>query len=723
MINQLRRKITSKKLANGGISTLPVPYQAAPFFSKQGLRRAAHTAGQQFNRLPGFIKKPLKIFNPITKNPYSLAMWYGIPALTYAGKKYDDWKNMKETSLEELGIRPFSDAAGVSQPVSEETQVAETEQVVPNIEQGQLPADMIKVYEQVSAYAMENNIPYEEAYAILVKGQQPVKKGLSLEAAFPGMSNSEIINLRNKTEADSGIKIAPNAQKEVVDDALKNDQMEGLNIEPTNDPEKSNAAGVAADDTTIIMSDAQINQEYKNRANQEKEADRLVEYDMMGEFAKNNRSEYAIQLDKLVSDIVGPESKKSKNLLLLQLAANLMTNRTDQPGFKGFVDVLGQAGQQVIPMALALETQRRDDELELKKAVMANQNAKDKLDEWSPKNKIVKFRMPKWDESGEIIGWEDEVMTTIARTSKNGSVEATITDTDGSNLRTLDITNFKYRMLDSPDSATIAKYNDKINQKVNALKGTQEALSIITERPELIGSKGTVTEVGQKAWDIAKSWWGDQPFEDYFDKWSQTKVQFMNNQKIARDEAAALNSDGRLTKDEEEFFDKEMKDGLEWIASSRAELAASMADSNDLQIKAKLRTIELLTSYALANLLKNEDRLAVQDIKRAEKATKLFGPLTSPTQSIAKYLTLESNLKAAIQNDIKQAKVVGILPEDIVAYSEGLNLTKTGDAKDEKFRKNLQSILEQELDTPDLFNSMTHELFKDFAEAVIGEDE
>ena len=723
MINQLRRKITSKKLANGGISTLPVPYQAAPFFSKQGLSQAAHTAGQQFNRLPGFIKKPLKFFNPITKNPYALAAYYGIPALAYAKNKYSDFKNMKETSLEELGISPLSDAAGVSQPVSEETQVTETEQVVPNIEQGQLPADMIKVYEQVSAYAMENNIPYEEAYAILVKGQEPVKKGLSLEAAFPGMSNSEIIDSMNKTEADSGLKIASNTEKEVVDNALKNDQMEGLKIEPTNDPDKSNAAGAAGDDETIIMSDAQINQEYKNRENQEKEADRLVEYDMMGEFAKNNRSEYAIQLDKLVSDIVGPESKKSKNLLLLQLAANLMTNRTDQPGFKGFVDVLGQAGQQVIPMALALETQRRDDELELKKALIANQNAKDKLDEWSPKNKIVKFRMPKWNESGEIIGWEDEVTTTIARTSKNGFIEATITDTDGSNLRTLDITNFKYRMLDAPDSALIAKYNNKINQKVNALKGTQEALSIITERPELIGSKGTVTEVGQKAWDIAKSWWGEQPFEDYFDKWSQTKVSFMNNQKIARDEAAALNSDGRLTKEEEEFFDKEMKDGLEWIASSRAELAASMADSNDLQIKAKLRTIELLTSYALANLLKNEDRLAVQDIKRAEKATKLFGPLTSPTQSIAKYLTLESNLKAAIQNDIKQAKVLGILPEDIVAYSEGLNLTKTGDAKDKKFRKNLQSILEQELDTPDLFNSITHELFKDFAGAVIGEGE
>ena len=65
MINQLRRKITSIKLANGGISTLPVPYERASLFSKKGLSQAAHTAGQQFNRLPGFIKTPLKIFNPI----------------------------------------------------------------------------------------------------------------------------------------------------------------------------------------------------------------------------------------------------------------------------------------------------------------------------------------------------------------------------------------------------------------------------------------------------------------------------------------------------------------------------------------------------------------------------------------------------------------------------------------------------------------------------------
>ena len=93
----------------------------------------------------------------------------------------------------------------------------------------------------------------------------------------------------------------------------------------------------------------------------------MIEYNFFPELAKVGRSPYALQLDNLVKDIMGPESKKSKNLLLLQLAANLMTNRTDQPGFKGFLDVLGQAGQQVIPMAMALETQRRKDDLELKK--------------------------------------------------------------------------------------------------------------------------------------------------------------------------------------------------------------------------------------------------------------------------------------------------------------------------------------------------------------------
>ena len=369
-------------------------------------------------------------------------------------------------------------------------------------------------------------------------------------------------------------------------------------------------------------------------------------------------------------------------------------------------------------------TKRRDDELELKKAVMANQAANEKDETFGMKNKIARFQMPKWNEAGQVVGWEEDMTTAIVREGNKGTVLATITDRDGSNPRELNITDFDYRTIDAPDSALIAKFNDKINQKVNALKGTKEALSIIQSRPELIGSKGQLTMGWDATVDIIKSHFGAQTFEKYFADFARDKSQFMDNQKIAKEEAAKLNPDGKLTKDQVEFFDKEMSDGLAWWSEGRDALAASMDKSTDLQIQAKLKTTELLTSYALANLLKNEDRLAVQDIKRAEKATKLFGWTTSPEMAIAKYLTLEKNLTDAIDADMKQANILGIKNDQIVAYNEGLTLTNAGTAEDKKFRDNLKTIISEHPDIDlDVINQITGQLFEGFQGAIIGEEE
>ena len=64
MINKLRRKLTSKKLSNGGgIRSLPLPpsspnvpqvFNQAPLFSKLGLQ-------QRFAALPGFVRKPVGV--------------------------------------------------------------------------------------------------------------------------------------------------------------------------------------------------------------------------------------------------------------------------------------------------------------------------------------------------------------------------------------------------------------------------------------------------------------------------------------------------------------------------------------------------------------------------------------------------------------------------------------------------------------------------------------
>jgi len=131
-------------------------------------------------------------------------------------------------------------------------------------------------------------------------------------------------------------------------------------------------------------------------------------------------------------------------------------------------------------------------------------------------------------------------------------------------------------------------------------------------------------------------------------------------------------------------------------------------EGSDLQLQAKLRTIELLTSYALANILKDKDRLAVRDIERAEKLTNQFGLFTSPTDVIARYLVLEQQLVNSIQNDIKVAGNIGIMPEDIINYDQASKLVNfDADKKNAEFKSNLESIIKA---NPEILNQFIDKL-------------
>ena len=86
---------------------------------------------------------------------------------------------------------------------------------------------------------------------------------------------------------------------------------------------------------------------------------------------------------------------KSGRLLLLQLASGLLSGKTMQPGITGFLDVLGQAGQQVIPMAIALEREREKDEMDLAKLLI---EADQKTTKLKPPTLKIRYRLP----NGEI---------------------------------------------------------------------------------------------------------------------------------------------------------------------------------------------------------------------------------------------------------------------------------------------------------------------------------
>ena len=657
MIDKLKKP---KSFDNGGITRLPMPpsspnvpavYNREPLFSVKGLQ-------QRYASLPGVIRTPISKTGKFLglRNPYMLGL-YGLTAAAnnptimniasqFPGSDFD--RDYAERMAKEAGpaIRAPGTLAG--------------DPDTPRID-----------------YLDDVNISQDA----------PVKS--QLEKDFPGMTGSEIIEQINKSEQDSGIEIKPDAVPEVINEEIEKDQLTTLDIEKPGG-ESPVDPGVVVDvteDTETIddIPNDVVVKEQKNRDDQNLKAKQFYFENMDLFFSENpQKSLLALQLDNAVDDIMG-DDKRSNKLLLLQLASNLLTGRTDQPGFKGFLDVLGKAGQNVIPMALALEDERRKDETELKKAMLGNMK-KDKALKFSPDNKIVKVTLPGSDESKSYR----------ARvSSETGAVQVKVPG------GYIDITNLPYKMMDAPEADDIERVNKGISIKANALRGINNALELTINDPDLIGSKGSLTEFALAGKDIFQQYFGKTSFEQLNSQYKEGKSQFESDVN-ARLEAGEINEDEAKV---------ELEAGKTYFDKIKKELGmVTTAETDTLRQQASLRAIELLTSYALANILKDKDRLAVRDIERAEKLTSQFGFFKSPTKVISQYLVIKKELEESIRKDLGVASTIGIMPDQIYGYEKIMDLSKQKDINKLKgFEKNLLTIIENSLGDLD---NVSNELFQ-----------
>jgi hypothetical protein len=670
MINRLRRKVTSTKLQSGGMP--PAPFEQAPLFSRQGLRQRAETARGLYNRLPGSVRGPLNFAGRFVfpKTPLGKAVVYGGTALGAVGG-IEGLRNAINPSE-----KTVIDRINAANPVNERQLIIGKDI---NVFSGGLPESTVSLPD-------DSNIV--------------TKEKRTLEDDFPGMSGSEIIEMVNQQAKDTGLEIAPGAIIENINNANEQNQMlaPGKVLTNINEEEGRPSQDIIEQQTVdaqkgpegegIVVDDVTIDEEYKSRDNQELKANQLYidEYFNQG----GDKSLLALSLDKTVGDLMGEGSKKSNKLLLLQLAAGLLSNKTTQGGFRGFLDVLGQSGQQVIPLALSLEAQRRDDEIELKKALLANMKKNNETSKFSLPDKIAKFTIP----------GDSQTTTARIKTDQFGNIFAMMTDRDGSNPRYRNVTDLPMRILDAPDKDDILATNNRIGLKTRALKGVREALEISIKDPSLIGSPGTISRTVAIAGDILKSYIGKSKFSELRTELDAQKEQYLVEQKMRLDDGEISEEDyNKSIQASDNYFNK----GLDQIKKG---LAAG--EGSDLQLQAKLRTIELLTSYALANILKDKDRLAVRDIERAEKLTNQFGFLSSPTDVISRYLVLEQQLVNSIQNDIKVAGNIGIMPEDIIDYDQASALTNfESDKKNAEFKSNLEAIIGSD---PELLNKFIDQL-------------
>jgi len=617
MINKIQRKLSVKKFqGGGGIGLLPPPNQQ--LMLPPGASVPAQTISGPVGT-SGPVSTSTIPRSPYTMQGFRQAAMSAWPRIKGYGTLGLNTPTGRVLWLASLGI-PWA----INETRKQAAKIGETETISVNVGGIERPID----------------IPVEP----------PVKQNIEqaavtdLAAAFPGMSNSEIIEQAN---AESGIEIAPNQVDKVVNQVNENQ------IDNPDAPPKLDTTIVAddeGDDGGPIVS-AELNTEIEERDSQNKFADQAY-WDGIAGKEGSGRSTLALSLNQTVSDILGPRGSKSKNLLLLQLAANLISGRTDQPGFKGFLDVLGQAGQDVIPMAMSLNRAREEDELEIKKALIGAQG-----ETGTP-----------WDNWGGLVSFSDTSgkfhKGLPYRYNKNdGQMYAFVTDDDGRNGRNI-LVPAPDSTVASADASTINSYSSNVELLTNALHNTNQFLDIAILHPELIGQKGTVMKAFRKTGDIIKQWTGQLDYSTLMQEIDQAETDALVDAEKQRDQEEITGEEYlTLTNTITSYFDNVDKD------------KAIMEEGGPLAVQAKLRTIQLMTSYALANILKNKDRLAVQDIKRAEQLTKIFGIGGDPTSIINHYMELRKQLTSALEAKFRKGSAMGISQNTIkelkaVAYGQ-----------------------------------------------------
>ena len=676
MIDKIKK--TVKMQNGGGIRALPLPpsspnvpavYNREPLFSLKGLQ-------QRYAGLPGYVRKPASAAGRFIfpKNPYVRAAMYGVPAFQAAGgvegikqrlnpsmetiieRSRRNNLGTRTTTLEELGISPMMDAqqklatditeaANQSVPLIPGTDVL-SGSVIEKIEENTgitLPPDGGNIVKQ--ADAKDTGVSTEKYGDMMFNFEDSFRELKQEGRAFPD----------KEPERDTGLEEI--RQQNILDQASP--------------PGPGGGVDASQDDFVIDIDEETADEELQNRDNQNTKANQIYYDNIFKDIIQSGRSAEALLLDQQVKDIMGPDSKRSKNLLLLQLASNLISGRTDQPGFKGFLDVLGQAGNKTIPLALALEEQRREDERELKKALI------------NAKGKTNISKMGKIEGIGVFVDKNGEKRKGPLKYSEEGIPYVTVFDPNGKNPRDINVYGRLEETMKFPDPKQKQDILNEIKMFSRALQGSREILDTATRMPSDIGAVGTVKRTFLRAKDIINQVTGKLNYDDVRADLGLVQSQLISN----------INAN-RSTYTEDEFEDvQKAVQGLFENTDNIMKEAGS--DDNALARQAKIRSIQLFTSYALANILKNKDRLAVQDIKRAEQITDAFGILKSPTDIIYAYKELSDQLEEALADKIAFADSIGISDATI----DKLRFETEGDAaKRERIDKTLDNILDSNLE-------------------------
>ena len=361
--------------------------------------------------------------------------------------------------------------------------------------------------------------------------------------------------------------------------------------------------------------------------------------------AREGRLGQLKEVKDLVKDIMGEEGyDKAGNLLLLQLAANLVSGRTDKPGFGGFLDVLGQAGQKVIPMAIALDRERQKDELELTKALITTMGKREKSKIEEPKYRGI---------ITDAVTGEDKIV--FLSPTEEGKYVA-YDNIKGQPIQYLiDPSKVKSLLAKEEDLKLKDKFLSQYKSQALGAKVTKSVLEIGSQNPNLLGFTGGWNLLLGRAMDQTKQIYGGK---DYVEAIQNMVSDLKNDLPTAIDSTkSSLNSEDAAK-------------GLQYVNENifgeiQKNIPLLQSDNETLRNQALLKTYGLIATYSLAQSLKDKDRLAVSDVKAAEKQLGdliTYVPFVnrSPKEILSSYQVLNQQFESGLKNTKQQATRLGL---------------------------------------------------------------
>lgn len=172
------------------------------------------------------------------------------------------------------------------------------------------------------------------------------------------------------------------------------------------------------------------------------------------------------KLKKILSEQTEVDDPTTPALLLLQLASNLISGKTSERGFTGFLDVLGQASQPVLDSAIKLSAaeRARKQEIGASAVALALEKEKDLIEAAQAQaDKILDLNEP-FDETryihelrigpnGEKLGYTDRLpipVNSLKQAAPYLELQPFIVQTEDGKTRTVDLPRFEMLKTDEP---------------------------------------------------------------------------------------------------------------------------------------------------------------------------------------------------------------------------------------------------------------------------------